>query len=248
VPYVEAAGDARLYFEQEGEGPLVVLVHGGTGTGAYDWEHQRPALARSYRVVTPDLRGHGRSNDPHWLLGLEQIGEDLLRLVDELGERPAAVLAFSIGASAVLRLLTRRPKLTRAFVAIGASTRGDPERVERIVTGPWPAGLIALRHEHGEDADHWQRLRRRLARSWADDQRLGPDELARVALPTLVVCGDRDPIEPVETALELARALPLGELLVAPRAGHFVARERPAELTLAVERFLARALDGATPG
>src|SRR5439155_1148029 len=82
----------------EGVGPLVMLVHGGTGTGAYDWEFQRGRLAQRYRLLVPDVRGHGRSNDPEWLLGIDQIGEDVLRLIDEVGERPAAVIAFSIDA------------------------------------------------------------------------------------------------------------------------------------------------------
>jgi pimeloyl-ACP methyl ester carboxylesterase len=240
VPQVEAADGARLHYDDDGSGPLVLLVHGGTGTGSYDWEYQREPLARDYRVIVPDLRGHGRSSDPGWLLSLHQIAEDMLAVIDDVGERPAAIVGFSIGATAILRLLCDRPEITDAFVSIGASRMGRPEDVKAIVTGPWPAALRGLRHEHGADAHHWRRLRERLAESWAKDLALSEDSLRHIEIPTLVVCGDRDGIEPAEHALDLARTLPAGELLVLPRAGHFVSRDRPAELLVALEGFLAR--------
>jgi pimeloyl-ACP methyl ester carboxylesterase len=240
VPQLEVAGAARLHYDDEGSGPLVILIHGGTGTGGYDWEFQRGPLSRRFRVVTPDLRGHGRSSDPEWRLSLDQIAEDTLALIDALGERPAAIVGFSIGATAMLRLLCSRPGTTEAFVAIGASRVGQPARLPAIVDGPWPVDLVSLRHEHAADPDHWRRLRRRLAESWAHDLALDEASLRRVTIPSLIVCGDRDQIEPVESALELARTLPAGELLVLPRAGHFVARERPAETTLGIQSFLER--------
>jgi pimeloyl-ACP methyl ester carboxylesterase len=243
MPVLRAAGGARIHYDVEGDGPLVLLVHGGTGTGSHDWEFQRGPLARRHRVVIPDLRGHGRSSDPEWLLGLEQIGEDVVALVEELGTRPAAIIGFSVGASAMLRLLCARPDLTSAFVAVGASPTGHPERVEAIVTGPWPRALRELHHEHGGGPDHWQALRRRLSESWSGEQDLTAADLARLDVPTLVACGDRDTIEPVETALALARALPRGELLVLPSAGHFLSRERPREFTVALEGFLDRHVD-----
>ena len=219
----------------------MILVHGGTGTGAFDWEFQRASLARRYRVVIPDLRGHGRSTDPNWLLDINTIGDDLLALVDAVGERPSAIIGFSIGATAALVLLCRRPELTDAFVAVGASLRGRPANLDQITAGPWPKDLMALQHAEGGD-DHWRRLRRRLGESWAQHLNLTAEDLARITFPTLVVGGDRDRIEPPETAIEIARALPRGQLLILPDAGHFVARERPAEFGVAVEAFLARSL------
>lgn len=238
--YHSASDGARLYWEDEGEGPTLLLVHGGTGTSAYDWELVRERLSRSYRLRTLDLRGHGRSTDPTGSLGLEQIGLDVLSLLEHQGGCDA-IMAFSIGASAMLALLCRHRGLTRAFVCIGASMTGDASQVPRFVNGPWPVELTRLRHDHGTGEDHWRRLRFALAHSWADHH-VSEDELRGMEVPTLVVCGDRDRIEPVETALALQRSLRHGELLVVPRCGHFVSRERPSELAVAVEGFLARAL------
>lgn len=237
---VIAPDGASLYWEEEGAGPRVLLVHGGTGTGAFDWEHVRGPLARDHRLLVADLRGHGRSSDPHGALGLSQIGEDTEALLHAAGGADA-IVAFSIGASAMLALLARRPMLTRAFVAIAGSTDGDTAQAERFATGPWPAELVALRHEHGADDDHWRRLRRAMALSWGQHHVPEP-ALTGLRLPTLVVCGDRDRVEPPETALRLTRLLPRGELLVIPSCGHFVARERPEPLVREVRAFLDRTL------
>jgi pimeloyl-ACP methyl ester carboxylesterase len=245
VPELNLADGARLHYEDEGAGPLVLLVHGGTGTGDFDWARLRPSLAERFRVVTPDLRGHGRSSDPGWRIGAPAVGRDMVELIEELGERPAAIIAFSFGASAMLELLCERPDLTDAFVGIGPSPGDNPDRVAPITSGPWPRGLVALRHEHGDGPDHWKRLRTTIAASWVTDLALTDERLARVGIPALIACGDQDAIEPVEVALRISRALPRGELLVLPGAGHFLARERPQELLPPLLGFLERHLAGA---
>ncbi len=241
--HVVTADGASLYWEEQGAGPRVLLVHGGTGRSAFDWELVREPLAQHYRLLLTDLRGHGRSSDPEERLGIEQIGRDVESLLGRAGSCEA-IMAFSVSATAILSLLCRRPSLTRAFVCIGASIAGDPTQVETILTGPWPSELKGIHHEHADGPDHWRRLQAALARSWAGHH-LSMEQLSALDTPTLVVCGDRDRIEPVETALTICRALPRGELAVLPGCGHFVPRERPAELTALTERFLARVLRSA---
>jgi pimeloyl-ACP methyl ester carboxylesterase len=235
-----AADGASLYWEEEGDGPRVLLVHGGTGTSAFDWEFVREPLAERFRLLLTDVRGHGHSSDPHYRLSIGQIGDDVASLLEQVGECDA-IIAFSVSATAVLALLCRRPSLTRAFVCIGASTTGDPTQVDAILSGPWPSKLKRIQHEHATGEDHWRRLQFALAHSWAD-LKITEAELGGLETPTLVVCGDRDRIEPVETALALARTLPQGELCVLPDCGHFVSRDRPTELTAVIERFLDRVL------
>jgi pimeloyl-ACP methyl ester carboxylesterase len=237
---VRAADGATLFWEQEGDGPRVLLVHGGTGTGAYDWEYVREPLRRDHSLLVCDLRGHGRSSDPSGRLGLRQIGEDVETVLDAAGGCDA-IVAFSIGASAMLALLAHRPRLARALVSIGGSFRGDPERVPRIVSGPWPDELIALRHDHASDPDHWRRLRAAMAASWSELD-LSAAELAAIDVPTLVVAGDRDRVEPLQSALTLFHTLPRAELLVLPNCGHFVPREQPVQLAAGIDAFLQRVL------
>ncbi len=243
MPELELPDGARLFYRDEGAGPLVLLVHGGTGTGDHDWEFLRPVLAPHHRVITPDLRGHGRSSDPEWGLGMDRIGADMVALLESVGERARAIVTFSIGGSAILKLLCRRPNLTDAFVGVGLSRAGDPAQVEAIVNGPWPRALIALEHEHGGGADHWRRLRERMSATWAEDLSITDDDLANLRIPSLICCGDRDRLEPVSVAQSIAGALSGGELLVMPAAGHFAIRDRPEIFGAAVLDFLSRHLE-----
>lgn len=245
MPELRLSDGACLFYRDEGAGAPVLLVHGGTGTGDYDWEFLRPVLTPRYRVITPDLRGHGRSSDPTWALGMDRIGEDMAALVEAVGERPRAIVSFSIGGSAILKLLCRRPQLTDAFVGVGLSREGDPGQVEAIVNGPWPRDLIGLEHVHGGGPDHWRRLRERMSATWAHDLAISDDDLSAVTIPSLICCGDNDRIEPVAVAESIAGALPRGELLVLPSAGHFAIRDRPAIFATAVLDFLDRHLEGA---
>jgi pimeloyl-ACP methyl ester carboxylesterase len=199
-------------------------------------------LSRRYRVITPDLRGHGRSSDPEWGLSLDTIASDMMALTEALGEHPRALVAFSIGGSAMLRMLCGRPDFADAFVGVGLSRAGDPGQVEAIVNGPWPRALMALEHEHGGGADHWRRLRERMSATWANDLSITDDDLANVDIPALICCGDRDRLEPVSVAQSIAEALPAAELLVMPAAGHFAIRDRPQVFADAVLDFLHRHL------
>jgi pimeloyl-ACP methyl ester carboxylesterase len=237
---VVAPDGARLAWVEEGDGPRVLLVHGGTGTGAFDWEFVGPLLRDRHRLLIADMRGHGRSSDPEGRLGISQIGEDVETVLDAAGGCDA-IVAFSIAASALIALLCRRPDLTRAFVSIAGSITGLPERVEEFAGGPWPPELVALRHEHATGEDYWRGLRGAMARSWGA-HRVTDAELAALTVPTLVVAGDRDRVEPLATALALRERLPVAELLVVPGARHFIPRERPQLLAAEIAGFLERTL------
>ena len=58
------------------------MVHGGTGTSAFDWEFVREPLSTRYRLLLTDVRGHGESSDPHERLGIGQIGDDVASLLE----------------------------------------------------------------------------------------------------------------------------------------------------------------------
>jgi pimeloyl-ACP methyl ester carboxylesterase len=197
-------------------------------------------LSRRYRVITPDLRGHGRSSDPEWGLSLDTIASDMVALTESLGVHPRALVTFSIGGSAMLRMLCGRPDFADAFVGVGLSRAGDPGQVEAIVNGPWPRALMALEHEHGGGSDHWRRLRERMSSTWADDLSIADDDLANLNIPALICAGDRDRLEPVSVAQSIVEALPAAELLVMPAAGHFAIRDRPEVFAAAVLDFLDR--------
>lgn len=232
----------RLVVDEQGSGPPVVLIHGGTSTAAVDWAPLLPTLARTFRVITFDHRGHGRSRGFAEGIGMDRFGLDLLHVLRHLGIPSAALVGFSIGANTLLKLLPRRPEIATAAVLIGGAVKGRPERVEAITTGPWLEALIGLEHVEAEDADHWKRIRVALAHDWAHRHHVTPEQAGRITCPTLVVHGAEDRVEPVAEAEGLVERLPHAELLVVPGAGHMAQVDRPDVVTPAVAGFLARTL------
>lgn len=111
------SGGVSLHYEVEGDGPAILLTHGFSSTGAM-WAPQRPLLARSYKVVTWDVRGHGRSESPPSLdaYSAEHATADMVRLLDHLGIEQAVIGGLSLGGYLSLRFALEHPQRVRALV------------------------------------------------------------------------------------------------------------------------------------
>jgi pimeloyl-ACP methyl ester carboxylesterase len=250
MPTVPVA-DATLYYREQGAGDPMVLAHGLTSVGER-WADLAAALADRYRVLVPDLRGHGRSTGPPETIGFDRFAADLVALLDHLGLERAHFVGHSAGALALLALGLRSPGRARTLTLGGMAHVWDaPVRARlRQAADAWPTqpGWIdEQRGRHGatHGPDHWRVLVATL-RAWADDPAMPPyqpADLAAVTCPTLVVHGDRDQAYPVEAATALYRALPNAELAVLPGATHGAHRERPDLFLHIVADFLARHAD-----
>ena len=99
----------NLYYETHGEGRPVVVLHGGLGSGEL-FAPALPALAGRYRVIVPDLQGHGRTADIDRPIDPRLMANDIAALIGHLGlEKPAIVGTRSVAASRfTLRCSTRR--------------------------------------------------------------------------------------------------------------------------------------------
>ena len=106
----------RLFWDLRGEtGDLLVLVHGSWGNH-HNWDSVVPGLARSFRVLTYDRRGHSQSERPSGQGHVEEDVADLAALIDHLGLGPAHVAGNSFGAAITLRLAGDRPELFRSLI------------------------------------------------------------------------------------------------------------------------------------
>ncbi len=110
------ANGVRLFYALTGDaGPPLVLVH-GSWLDHTAWDFVVPALARRFRDLAYDRRGHGRSERPAAQGSAEEDATDLTGLLEELGLAPAHVVGNSFGASVALRLAIRRPDLVRSVI------------------------------------------------------------------------------------------------------------------------------------
>ena len=143
----------RLFVRQRGEsGPALLLVHGLGGSGA-QWSAQLAALGQAFRVVAPDLRGHGRSDAP--TDGEQAIAayvDDLLAVADALGLERFAVAGHSMGALVASELAARAPQRVRALALVDPGGDGTDEPEEEIA-----AALEELAEDpHADFAVHYR--------------------------------------------------------------------------------------------
>ncbi|HSG78393.1 MAG TPA: alpha/beta hydrolase [Acidimicrobiia bacterium] len=237
---IVAAPDTQLHVREAGTGRPLVLVHGGTGTGSFDWGPLIPRLAEHFRVVWFDLRGHGHSPAPGLRLGIVRFGLDTHRVMQALGIPRALLVGFSAGANSLLTLTIRHPRVAAGLVTIGGSMTSDPARVKEILSGPWPEDLRAIDHVAGGGPDHWRALRRALAEDWAANNVFSREMLARITCPFLAIHGERDRIVFPEQAELLSRHVPNGSMWLAPDAGHLVQKAAPAETAKRIVEFAGR--------
>ncbi|GAA3235964.1 alpha/beta hydrolase [Streptomyces lavendulae] len=180
---VEANG-VGLFYEVAGEGDPLVLVHGSWGDHE-TWAPVLPALARRFRVLVYDRRGHSRSERPPGPGTRVEDEEDLAALMGTLGFAPAYVAGNSFGASTVLGLASRRPGLFRGIVA------HDPPLMGLLAADPAPPSSASAGGRRIESVLEHLRADRPLAaaRQFVDEVVLEPgawDALPQRVRDTLV--------------------------------------------------------------
>src|SRR5689334_6139734 len=110
----------RMRVAELGDGPPVVLCHGFPELW-YSWRHQLPALAAAgYHAIAPDMRGYGRTSQPAEVdsYDIVHLGDDMLGLLDALGEEQAVFVGHDWGAPVVWHLAQRAPERVRAVAAL----------------------------------------------------------------------------------------------------------------------------------
>lgn len=246
------------YYVDEGEGPPLVMLHSG-GMAHQEWDVHRDAFEDRYRVITPDLPGHGRTPLDGELTVAGMV-EAVEAVYEDAGLEQAHLVGSSMGGGVGLRLAHERPELVDRLVLFRIGFRretkdvateldlDDPAYWERIGMDDW----LARVHEPQGGPQAWQDVVHRAAhlpRRDPDAHTLDEDDLREIASPTLVVAGDRDPIVPVEEALGMYRAIPEADLWIVPHASHVVAARtwRREAFQEEIHRFLRDARHASPP-
>jgi len=184
--YVEVDG-RQVYVEQQGTGQVVVLLH-GFGESSYSWRRVMPELARSFRVVAPDLNGFGWTERPRDPQSYTREGQErlVLGVLGALGVTRAHFVGHSYGGSLTLFLAARHPDLVRSMVLIdsAAPTYSDDRRSRVASIRPLDSLFVRL-------ALTPRRVRSSLLAS-VYDPALVTAELVRAYLERLRVHGEDD--------------------------------------------------------
>jgi pimeloyl-ACP methyl ester carboxylesterase len=231
-----AANGLDIGYDEIGSGPPLVMLHGAATSGQDTYDALIPRLAGEFRILMPDARGHGRTRwDVAGGFSTDLFVDDTLGFTDALGVDTFHLAGYSMGGMTALAMAARAPARILTLVAIGITPEReprlsvarrllDPDRVAR--DDPSWAADLARTHDPVQGADAWRPLLTAIVDDVATQPLLTPGELRAIDAPTLIACGDRDPLAPVGQAWALSRAVRDGLLLVAPGSGHDVVHER----------------------
>lgn len=253
------SGDVRIHFRIRGDGPPVLLVHGYPLSGDL-WDGVAERLADSYRLIIPDLRGHGRSESSD-SARMDEQADDLVAVLGTAGEdRPVVFVGMSMGGYVAFAFCRKYPDRVRGLVLVDSRTEADSGEAAaarlRTAEKVLAEGAASVSDDMAEKlfaaespADLRESWRTRMAatsprgiaaalRGMAER----PDSgtlLAELQLPVLVIVGAEDRITPVDGARAMAQAAN-ATLEIIPRAGHISPVENPDAVAAALRRFLAK--------
>lgn len=215
----------ELHWEAIGEGEPLLWLHGGMGCGA-DWQYLFERPPAGYRLIAPDLRGHGASTDPRGAFTFRQCAADIAALLRHLGLPRVKAIGVSGGGLTLLHMATAEPASIESMIVVSAPPY-FPEQARRLqrefsaaALGEDEMARMRRRHPRGE-AQIAQLIAtmRGLAERY-DDVNFTPPLLTTITAETLIVFGDRDPLYPVSLAFQLYEAIPRSFLWVVPNGGH----------------------------
>jgi pimeloyl-ACP methyl ester carboxylesterase len=253
-------GGLAIGFRRAGQGPPLVLLHGGLGDSR-GWPDQLRDLSDEFAVVAWDAPGCGTSSDPPETFGLPDYADCLAGFVEALGLGRPHVLGHSFGAGLALELCGRHPGLARSLILAGpyAGWAGSlpAEEVEaRLRLALETAELLPDRFDPrsipGLFSDEMPAEKRELLASIMSDARpVGTrvtarafaeadlrDVLPGIDVPTLVLCGENDERSPLAVGQALHAAIPTSKLVVVPGVGHEIYLEAPERFNAEVRSFL----------
>ena len=214
-----------LHWDEIGDGEPLLWLHGGMGCGA-DWRYIFKDPPAGFRLIAPDLRGHGHSTDPAGAFSFRQCARDVRALLDHLTIPRIKAIGLSGGGLALLHLATAHPSSIESMILVSAPPYFPEEcrAMQRVFSeamlGEAEMARMRARHVHGEaQIQQLFSYVRTMAETY-DDVNFTPPYLATVTAETLIVFGDRDPLYPVSMAFELQRAIPRSYLWVVPNGGH----------------------------
>lgn len=222
------------------DAPPLVLVHGFGVSSAY-MVPLAERLCDEWRVIAPDLPGHGKSEAPPRALDVGELADELAAILDALRVPGAAMLGNSMGCQVLLDLARRRPALVRRLVLVGPTVvrgaRSFPVQLVRLLAGaPFerPSIIPIL-------VADYLRMITRVPGEVRAALRDRPEETARhVRVPTLLVRGQFDPLTSRRWLRELSAALGGAPVREIRWWGHALNHNAPDALATLVRAFLAR--------
>lgn len=251
----ERAGNLLVHLVEEGppDAPVLLMLH-SLGTGLHIWDPQAAALSGRFRVLRPDLRGHGLTEVTPGPYDMAQLAQDALHLLDARGVRCAHVAGISIGGRIAMEMAARAPQRVRTLFLCDTALAFPPpelwqQRADAVRASGMEAIADAVMARWVVDAARSDSagLRMMLLRTPAEGYAAAAEALrdatmesvaGRITCPTSVVVGEQDASTPPEAARAVQAAIPGSCLTVIPGGAHIPTFECAEAVTEALQAAL----------
>jgi aminoacrylate hydrolase len=256
-------GDVEIYYESHGSGEPVLLVPGLGGVGSY-WKPNLPAFSAKHRVIVHDHRGTGQSSASKIKYSVDQMSDDLVRLMDSLEIERAHLVGHSTGGAMGQTIAAKHPQRLASLVLYATWTQCDPffarvfEARKNLLLKAGAAAYVRSTPVFLYP-DWW--INRNLALIEEREKLTIPSfpaaeivasridaivafdrtaDLARIKTPTLVICAKDDFVTPAYFSQELAQKISGAKLVLLERGGHCASETVLEEFNQAVLGFIDR--------
>jgi pimeloyl-ACP methyl ester carboxylesterase len=245
----------KMYFEINGSGPPLVLLHGGISNIETDFGLLLPGLASDRQVIAIEQQAHGRTADIDRPLSVAQMAEDTKALLQQIGIDNADFFGYSMGGAIALHIAIERPELVRKLVLAAVAYRaegahgGTSDSVEELdpeMMAATPFGQAYSRL--APNPDDWPKLLKKVGEWGRNIQDWTPEAVQSIQAPVLLVYGDSDIIKP-EHGVEVFKllgggvagdlvGLPRSRLAILPGTTHITLVHRAEWLLSMITEFL----------
>ncbi|MEI9850691.1 MAG: alpha/beta hydrolase [Sphingomonas sp.] len=236
---VENSG-AKIHYATYGEGPPVILLHGGLANGEY-WANQVAPLAKTRRVIVIDSRGHGRSSRDDRPYTYELMASDVLAVMDALGVPKASIVGWSDGAIIGLVLAIHHPERLDRIFAFAANMDPSGVNLDAVNTPTFASFIVRAGADYkrlSPTPDGFDAFAAAIGKMWEVEPNYTAADLARIHVPVAIVDGDHDEAIRIAHTEYLAKNIPGARLIWLPGLSHFAMLQDPAAFDAALTSFL----------
>lgn len=216
----------RLYYEVYGEGPPLLMLHGGVYGYIDEFEPFLPVLSKQFQVICLATRGHGKSEIGHEPFTFEQRANDAYQLIRHLQLDSVRVIGFSDGAATALKLAALYPEPILKVVAMGIGDKPAGSRKDQFQYTA--ESLLAANRTYFEsrlklmpEPERWHECLQMLNHLYNEDF-LSTETFSRIQCPVLLMNGDADDYYPVDALVKIFHNIAQAQLSIIPGCRHVI--------------------------
>jgi len=264
MQHVKVPGKPAIAIDRDGHGEVLLFLH-GIGGNRTNWHEQIAHFASRFNVVSVDVRGWGASDDYDGPLDFDHVVDDMVRVLNYLGESRCHVVGLSMGGLIAQHMLWRQPDMVLSAVladtSAGPGEEHDAQWIEEflrlrkapLIAGKSPADIAPMVARSlaapGAPESSFLGLQASIAALHKESYLKALDTVATytrrldhasVKVPVHVMVGEHDQLTPLERAQNLAARFSSCQLDIVPGAGHLSNMDNGPAFNSLLQRFLDR--------